>query len=51
VRRLVAGGGAKLNDVKIEDAALLISTASFEAASEIKLSAGKKKHGVVELAQ
>jgi len=25
--------------------------ASFEAASEIKLSAGKKKHGVVELAQ
>lgn len=49
VRRLVQGGGAKLNDVKIEDAALLVSADTFADASEIKLSSGKKKHGIIEL--
>jgi len=50
VRRLVAGGGARLNDVKIEDPALAVSAADFDAATrEIKISSGKKKHGIVEL--
>lgn len=51
VRRLVAGGGAKLNDVKIEDAALVVSKDTFGEASEIKLSSGKKKHGIIELVE
>lgn len=49
VKRLVSGGGARLNDVKIEDPGMVVSTATFEDAKEIKLSSGKKKHGIVEL--
>jgi len=49
VRRLVSGGGARLNDVKIEDPALVVGVDSFSSGKEIKLSSGKKKHGIVEL--
>ena len=48
--RLVSGGGARLNGVKVEDAELVVSAATFADARELKLSAGKKKHGMVELA-
>ena len=48
VRRLVSGGGARLNDEKISDADLVLDTESF-AAGEVKLSSGKKKHGIVEV--
>lgn len=51
IKRLIAAGGAKMNDVKIEDPTVIISRESFASGSEIKLSAGKKKHGVVELAE
>ena len=48
VRRLVKGGGARLNGEKVEDAELMVSAATFEGdAKELKLSAGKKKHGMV----
>ena len=47
VRRLVSGGGARVNDVKIEDPAMVLTADSF-AGGEVKLSAGKKKHGIVE---
>jgi len=48
VRRLVKGGGARLNGEKVEDAELLVSAATFEGdAKELKLSAGKKKHGII----
>jgi len=48
VRRLVKGGGARLNGEKVEDAELMVSAATFEGdAKELKLSAGKKKHGIV----
>jgi len=50
VKRLVSGGGARLNDAKIEDAALEVSVADFaEDSRELKISSGKKKHGIVEL--
>jgi len=49
VRRLVSGGGARLNGEKIADSELMVSAATFEDAKELKLSAGKKKHGIVEL--
>jgi len=49
VRRLVTGGGAKLNDVAIADQALVVSSETFGSERQIKLSAGKKRHGIVEL--
>jgi tyrosyl-tRNA synthetase len=50
VKRLVAGGGARLNGVKIEDAQQLIRREDFGDAGEAKLSSGKKKHGIIEMA-
>ena len=50
VRRLVSGGGARLNDEKVADAGLVVDAAAFGGGRELKLSAGKKKHGIVELA-
>jgi len=49
IRRLVQQGGARMNDGKIADAALVLRPADFEAKNEVKLSAGKKKHGIIEL--
>ena len=49
VRRLVAGGGARLNGVKIDDPALVLGKDAFEGSAEVKLSSGKKKHGIVQL--
>lgn len=49
VRRLVTGGGARLNGEKIEDAALVLDAEVFSESDEVKLSSGKKKHGIVEL--
>ena len=45
----MSGGGARLNGEKLEDAELVVSAATFAGKSELKLSAGKKKHGIVEL--
>ncbi len=45
-RRLIAGGGARLNDEKIDSDSMLITTAHLHN-GEIKLSAGKKKHVLV----
>jgi tyrosyl-tRNA synthetase len=48
-RRLIKGGGARIDGEKIADEALLVTAAAFEGAPEIRLSAGKKRHGIVEL--
>lgn len=48
-RRLIQGGGAKLNDVKIEDENGSLTIANFEGNNEITLRAGKKRAGVVEI--
>lgn len=47
VRRLIKGGGAKLNDQKIADEAFVVDQATFEGKEELKLSSGKKKHGII----
>jgi len=47
-RKLIEGGGAKLNDEKISDVNLVIR--STDLSDPIKLSMGKKKHGLVVLA-
>ncbi len=48
-KRLIAGGGAKLNDNKIESESASASDADLTADGYIKLSAGKKKHALVKL--
>jgi tyrosyl-tRNA synthetase len=47
-RRLVRGGGAKLNDAKVEDENLNVQ-ASAAVGGVIKLSAGKKRHAIVKV--
>ncbi|MEM7171081.1 MAG: tyrosine--tRNA ligase, partial [Pseudomonadota bacterium] len=46
-RRLIKGGGARLNDEKIADEGQKVSTQDIAAEGVIKLSAGKKRHVLV----
>jgi tyrosyl-tRNA synthetase len=46
-RRLIKGGGARLNDVAINDENRKIGTADINADGVIKLSSGKKRHAVI----
>lgn len=46
-RRLIAGGGARINDQKVESDQQLITLDHLSADQSIKLSAGKKKHALV----
>ena len=48
-RRLIQGGGAKLNDVKVEDEMAVVTADDFNESKEVTLRAGKKRAGVVEL--
>ena len=50
VRRLIAAGGARLNDEKVIDEALVVGSGAF-ADGQLKVSSGKKKHGLVKLSQ
>ncbi|MHC8510023.1 MAG: tyrosine--tRNA ligase [Rhodospirillales bacterium] len=47
-RRLIRGGGARLNDAKIEDEQRAVTKADTNAEGVIKLSSGKKKHVLVK---
>ncbi len=47
IRRLIKQGGAKLNDQKIADEAVVVSSADLSE-GQIKLSAGKKRHALVK---
>lgn len=49
-RKLIEGGGAKLNDEKITSPEQLISLTDFKNDDGIKLSAGKKRHILVKAA-
>jgi len=48
-RRLVKGGGAKLNDSRIDDESRMLLEQDFTN-GEAKLSAGKKRHAIIVLA-
>lgn len=49
-KRLIAGGGVRLNDEKISDEGAKLSTHDVQH-GEAKLSAGKKKHAIVTIAE
>ncbi|MSP89178.1 MAG: tyrosine--tRNA ligase [Alphaproteobacteria bacterium] len=46
-RRLVRGGGVRINDAVIADEKRLITVADLNAEGTIKLSAGKKRHALI----
>jgi len=48
-RRLIQGGGARLEGVRIEDENARLTAADFDGKIEVTLRAGKKRAGVVEL--
>lgn len=48
VRRLIQGGGARLNDEKIGDDTLVVTAEQFTD-GQLKVSSGKKKHGLIKL--
>ena len=47
-RRLIRGGGAKVNDVAVTDEGQSVSMADVSDRGDIKLSAGKKRHALVK---
>lgn len=47
-RRLIKGGGARLNDQRIADEQALVTAADIGADGTLKLSAGKKNHALVK---
>ncbi len=49
-RRLIRGGGARLNDQKCDDENAVV-TADAAVGGSIKLSAGKKRHAVVKVTE
>jgi tyrosyl-tRNA synthetase len=49
-RRLISGGGARVNDEKVESDQYMINLSHLSAEKTIKLSAGKKKHVLVIVA-
>ena len=46
-RRLIKGGGGRLNDAKVDDETLQVTNTDLNADGVIKLSAGKKRHALV----
>ena len=48
-RRLIRGGGARLNDVAIKDEDHQLTAADFDADGKAKLSSGKKRHIILKL--
>ena len=47
-RRLIKGGGARVNDAKVSDEMQPLTEADLDADGVIKLSAGKKRHALLK---
>ncbi len=48
-RRLIKGGGAKINDEKIAEELRMVTNDDLDSSGVIKLSAGKKRHALIKL--
>ena len=46
-RRLIKGGGARLNDAKVADPHAVVTAADITAEGHAKISAGRKRHALV----
>jgi len=46
-RRLIRGGGARINDIVVETETKAISTADLDPQGMLKLSAGRKRHAFI----
>jgi len=46
-RRLIRGGGARINDHVVENETKPVSVADIDANGVLKLSAGRKRHALV----
>ncbi len=46
-RRLIKGGGGRINDLRIENEKTMVTTAEVNSDGVIKLSAGRKRHALV----
>ena len=46
-RKMIKGGGARLNDEKIDDEKRMVTSADVADTGRIKLSAGKKRHHLI----
>jgi tyrosyl-tRNA synthetase len=46
-RRLIKGGGARINDAKVGDELQQVTRSDLDAEGVIKLSAGKKRHALI----
>jgi tyrosyl-tRNA synthetase len=49
-RRLIRGGGGRVNDISITDEDHKITTTDTNSDGEIKISAGKKRHAILQTA-
>ncbi|MGB2436676.1 MAG: tyrosine--tRNA ligase, partial [Candidatus Puniceispirillales bacterium] len=49
-RRLIRGGGARINDISISDEDHQITPEATNPDGEIKISAGKKRHAILQTA-
>jgi tyrosyl-tRNA synthetase len=47
IKRLIAGGSTRVNDILLSDSNLRIS--GIETSTVIKLSVGKKRHALIKL--
>lgn len=48
-KRLIQGGGARINDAPVHDGAQMITIGDLTSDGYIKLSSGKKKHALIKL--
>ena len=48
-KRIVLGGGGRINDIANKDPLYLVSVEDFADGEEVKISAGKKKHAIVRV--
>ncbi|MEQ9487715.1 MAG: tyrosine--tRNA ligase [Alphaproteobacteria bacterium] len=48
-RRMIKGGGVKLNDARIDDDSLVVTAADLGPEGVLKLSMGKKKHVLIRV--
>ncbi|MCB1559237.1 MAG: tyrosine--tRNA ligase [Alphaproteobacteria bacterium] len=48
-KRLIQGGGAKINDASVSDGAQLVTLSDMTGDGYIKVSSGKKKHALIRI--